>query len=145
MRSSETPVDFCQAARLYIREGNLHSRRHEHPQILAKHVCVPTRNCVRGTSICIPDWSQLSLTITVVPCKVVFLDLHKANPAAVVLSFEALRQVHYMVEVHPSGDSVIRGQSGKLSHRTTYRGKNTEFTEFLLEGKGEDGIDNTTK
>lgn len=87
----------------------------------------------------------MSLRITVVPCKVVSLELHETNPAAVVLSFEALRQVHYVVEVHASGSSVIRGQSGNYLIAPRTGRKNTEFTEFLLEGKGEDGIDNTTK
>jgi len=31
------------------------------------------------------------------------------------------------------------------SHHVQGGEKNTEFTEFLLEGKGEDEIDNTTK
>jgi hypothetical protein len=87
----------------------------------------------------------LSLRITVVPCKVVSLELHKTNLAAVVLFFEALRQVHYVVEVHASGSSVIRRQSGNYLIAPRAGGKNTEFTEFLLEGKGEDEIDNTTK
>lgn len=62
-----------------------------------------------------------------------------------MLSFEALRQVHYVVEVHARGSSVIRGQSGNYFNVPRIGGKNAEFTEFLLEGKGEDGIDNTTK
>lgn len=46
---------------------------------------------------------------------------------------------------HANGNSVIRGQSGNYLVALLIGGGDNEYTEFLLEGKGEDGIDNTTK